>query len=152
MNSTVKWLKSLFSMKPSEADAMRAYAQSLKQGTARLEPCHRDDIPFEVAEALVEKVKAEVERMHPGAKFKLKFAGDSDDSGAADEFGRRFVAPRMERMVDGQCGECGCECPGWPGYPPKAGWSMPDGWKVVTDIKNRPNWIECPECGDEDED
>lgn len=105
---------------------------------------HRDDLPMDVAEGIVDQIQ----KLHPGVK--VVFAGDlpTNDPDAekmrhkAEELHKTII----QSFVDGECFSCGAEIPmEWP--PEGDDWDLPDGWHIIDSVQeDGPMFLECPEC------
>jgi hypothetical protein len=107
---------------------------------------HRDDVPMDVAEALVAKMKAE----HPGCK--VVFAGDLPADQVPPEI--REATARMGRaqaksVLHGACLMCGARMADY--RIEDDDWNPPTGWGLIYGLNDEPLAWECPACGRGDE-
>jgi hypothetical protein len=113
-----------------------------------MKPIHRDDLPMDVAEEVVESLQ----QQFPG--FKVQFAGDAP-GGLPPE-----VAEAMQKLKDqmdqsvllGQCFDCGAQMPNYPkqGEPVPEDWEPATGWNYYSSGDEIMHWI-CPTCDAADE-
>jgi hypothetical protein len=104
---------------------------------------HRDDLPMDIAEDAVEKLR----KLHPGCK--IVFAGDAGDQ-LPEEAKKAFAEYRRQeqaKLVQGLCSDCGKKMPGWTDDLGPPSMKLPEGWTFFEDPKTKmPHaWI-CPEC------
>lgn len=107
---------------------------------------HRDDLPFELVEAMEKKLAEE----HPGQK--LMFAGDHPDA-VPDELldaVAMFQSQVYERLQRGVCCQCGQKMDNFI-WPPSENWVPPMGWRVLVDPQRHPLAFVCPACRDSSE-
>ena len=104
-----------------------------------MNPLHRDDLPFELAEELTKKLK----ELHPGST--VNFHGDyPTDKGR--EIAAKIDAMFQEKLARGECMDCGKKYP-WEWPPPGDEEWAKEGWVVYTDHgSDEPVGIVCPEC------
>jgi len=113
---------------------------------------HRDDLPMDVAETMVNKLK----QMFPGKK--VMFAGDATpEAKRAMEKGlKQLNAKFAERYESGKCMDCEWVMPDWePDCHKASGWKPAPGWRYLTAVGGSSSlspaqWL-CPECDQKDE-
>lgn len=117
---------------------------------------HRDDLPMDVAEGMIEAIKKEVGK-EAGDDFKVVFAGDLPE-GKQTEVIEQFK--EIERAMDraffnGFCWDCGKRIPKiWTPWKDKEGdyYKLSDGWSIISSIpEDGPLMLQCPECGEIEE-
>jgi len=108
---------------------------------------HRDDMPYEVVEAM-ERVLAE---QFPG--MKLTFAGDVP-GGPPPEILAKIarVEARLQRLLrEGRCIECGVQMPDPPSKDMSEDWRPADGWCWFTNEEDQVAAWQCPQCDADDD-
>lgn len=106
---------------------------------------HRDDIPYEDAEKIVEALQ----KLHPG--FKVQFVGDAPNSEKINERMSEFDEALHECWEQGLCFDCGKEIPC--DWPLEEGQKYPDGWSRYNIIGQEGFYmLICPECEEETSD
>jgi hypothetical protein len=109
---------------------------------------HKDDLPMDVAEKIVEELK----KMHPGCKS-VVFAGDSPDTELQEK--HKQITEQINKMhlksfKEGECLDCGTKIPiPWP--PKSDDFEWPKGWGRLEEVGNDdlcPALL-CPTCYDE---
>lgn len=118
---------------------------------------HRDDVPMDLAEDMVTKMKKAAKEQGMG-DVKVQFIGDLTDEQKAKlppgmmEGIARLHDKLVKHFVNGECHVCGKKFPGeWP--PPEDGenYSLQDWSYYDSDHESHPPALACPEC-EEDED
>ena len=91
---------------------------------------HRDDIPYDIAEAVVKQLK----ELHPSCR--VRFAGDapadSDEHQRAIEVRRKLDEVFSAKLKEGVCMDCGEKYP--VSWPPHESDELADGWVVLSDV------------------
>jgi len=101
---------------------------------------HRDDLPFEVAEAMTE----ELQKLHPGCE--VRFAGDGnlpkEIQEKIEKIAEKIGQENMRSIAELKCVDCGEKLPGnWPDDDAE----FPDGWAIYYD-GDEPQCLVCPKC------
>ena len=113
---------------------------------------HRDDIPMEMAEDLVAKMKELY-----GDDIKVKFVGDATTKeleALPKEFleaQKKFYDHTVKCFVQGLCHSCEAKFPGE--WPPTDEENWLQGWSYYSiDSEKQPPMLICPKCEDEESD
>ena len=107
---------------------------------------HRDDLPMDLAEAVVGALKGV-----GGDNKKVVFAGDlpEDQQAECADMLRRIEEQESRAIAEGLCRDCGKRVPGnWPPTPDAGGqeFKLPDGWRWWRCIGPGGRFIQCHEC------
>ncbi len=113
----------------------------------KIEPLHRDDVPFETAEEIV----AEMQKKFPG--MKIVFAGDHEAECPPEimESLKQIEAMHERSMALGRCIDCDAQMPNY--MKPEMtdaqldAWKPSPGWSTFSNLGNDGivAW-QCPEC------